>query len=271
MRQLRLFSRVVFVDWHGVLSIDPFWTSILQSSSHPLRAQLVAKLSEVFSQGSTADDWMRGIVTSQEIIGRMGIGLDRRFRADFLARRLDVDCARMRVNLQVLKVLRNLRPAVLVVLATDNMDCFARAFGQSHARPRRPAPGSESLADWARICDDIVCSSDIGALKAEDPVRFFGPFLSDYGLSFSDALLIDDRADNCEAFRQQGGSVVRWKMSAGDLGEVVESVTRWIETPPAHAPVADADDGFPYGRAARKADVLRSVQRNFPFATIAQR
>jgi FMN phosphatase YigB (HAD superfamily) len=199
----------------------------------------------------------------------MGIGLDRRFRDDFLARRLDMDCARMRVNVQLMQVLRNLRPAVLVVLATDNMDCFARTFGQSHARPRRSAAESESLADWARICDDIVCSSDVGTLKAEDPARFFGPFLSEYGLSFSDALLIDDRSDNCDAFRRQGGNVIQWRMANNDLGEVVAAVTQWIEAPRTEALVELSDIfGASYGRRTRAS---RYIQAALPFATIAGR
>ena len=28
---LALWRRVIFVDWHGVLSRDPFWISILQA------------------------------------------------------------------------------------------------------------------------------------------------------------------------------------------------------------------------------------------------
>ena len=40
MGQLLLpFCRwVIFVDWHGVLSRDPFWTSILNNDRHRLRA-----------------------------------------------------------------------------------------------------------------------------------------------------------------------------------------------------------------------------------------
>jgi FMN phosphatase YigB (HAD superfamily) len=241
MRQLRLFSRVVFVDWYGVLSLDPFWTSILESSSHPVHAELAAKVRTVFADESTVNDWMRGVLSAHDVITRMGIGLDRRFRHDFLARRLDLDCARMRVNVELLQVLRNLRPAVLVVLATDNMDCFARTFGQSHARRRRSPAASDRLADWARICDDIVCSSEVGTLKAEDPARFFGPFFAEYGLSFSDALLIDDRVENCAAFRREGGSAVQWKMSSNDPGEVVAAVTSWVETPRTSEPLSLED------------------------------
>jgi len=84
------------------------------------------------------------------------------------------------------------------------------------------------MAGWAVVCDDIICSSEVGALKAEDPVGFFGPWLSEYDLSFSNALLIDDRADNCDAFRGQGGSAVQWKMRENDISEVRQSVGRWL-------------------------------------------
>ena len=33
MTQLPLCGRAIFCDWHGVLSRDPFWVSILSSAS----------------------------------------------------------------------------------------------------------------------------------------------------------------------------------------------------------------------------------------------
>jgi hypothetical protein len=201
MRQLPLWRRVVFVDWHGVLSRDPFWTSIRESATHPLRGPLEAGLAGIFAKESaTANEWMKGLLSSDDVIAAMGIRPDRRFRDDFLARRLDVDCARMKVNVELFEVLRKIKAHACVVLATDNMDCFARTFDQVRARVRRIRPESETLADWAIICDDIICSSDVGALKAEDPVGFFGCWLAGNGMGFSDAALIDDRADNCAAF-----------------------------------------------------------------------
>ena len=49
MRQptLPLWNRVNFVDWHGVLSRDPFWTSILGRPRHPPRTVAETKLGEV--------------------------------------------------------------------------------------------------------------------------------------------------------------------------------------------------------------------------------
>jgi hypothetical protein len=227
MRQVALSGRVIFSDWHGVLSRDPFWTSIRGSATHPLHAQLEAGMAGVFGQG-TANDWMKGLLSSDQVITDMGIQLDRRFREDFLARRLDIDCARMAVNAELFEVLRAIRAEAMVVIATDNMDCFARAFEHARNRPRRRARPWETLADWAVICDDIICSSQARALKSEDPQTFFGPWLQAHDLGFADAVLIDDRADNCEAFTSQGGAAIQWKMGTHAIGEAISQLQQWL-------------------------------------------
>ncbi len=229
-KQLRLclLRRVVFVDWHGVLSRDLFWSSILGSDHHPLRTQLEGGLGKVFSGASTADAWMKGLVSSRQVVSNMGISLDGRFREDYLVRRLNDDCVRMRVNVELLEFLRSLRSTAAVVLATDNMDCFATAFEQARRRRRRSSLDTRTLAGWADFCDDIICSSDVGRLKAEDPPGFFGGWLAENGLWFDDALLIDDKVDNCEAFRGAGGHSVQWRMGADTVEELTKAIGPWI-------------------------------------------
>jgi FMN phosphatase YigB (HAD superfamily) len=230
MRQIPLSGRVVFVDWHGVLSRDPFWVSIRESSTHPLRGQLDANLAHVFSpETNIANDWMKGLLSSEQVIDAMDVRLDRRFRDDFLAQRLLVDCRKMRVNVELFQVLRQLKSTAMIVLATDNMDCFQQTFVRARRRSRRPTPGSQTLADWAIVCDDIVCSSEVGALKAEDPIGFFGEFLTRYGLDFADAALVDDRSDNCEAFANKGGTPVQYKLTSGDVHEVRSKLLQWLD------------------------------------------
>jgi hypothetical protein len=229
MKQMPLWDRVIFCDWHGVLSRDPFWVSIRSSATHPLHARLEAGMAEVFnSETGLANEWMKGLLSSGQIIDEMGIRLDRRFRDDFLARRLDLDCARMRVNAELFELLRLMRAEAMVVIATDNMDCFARAFDQAQRRRRSPASERETLADWAAICDDLICSSHVTALKAEDPQAFFGPWLASGGMRFADAVLIDDRADNCAAFIACGGAAIRWKMGTDDISDVSGALKRWL-------------------------------------------
>jgi hypothetical protein len=230
MRQVPLSGRVIFSDWHGVLSRDPFWVSICGSATHSLHARLEAGMAGVFASGQdTATDWMKGLLSSDQVITDMGIQLDRRFRDDFLARRLDIDCAIMAVNAELFEVLRAVRAEAMVVVATDNMDCFARAFERARSRPRRRARPRETLADWAVICDDIICSSQAGTLKSEDPQTFFGPWLAAHGLGFADAVLIDDRADNCQAFTSQGGAAIQWKMGTHATGEAISQLEQWLD------------------------------------------
>jgi hypothetical protein len=230
MDQVPLSGRVIFCDWHGVLSRDPFWTSIRNSATHPLHDQLEAGMAGVFDPArNIASEWMKGLVSSDQVITQMGIQLRGRFADDFLARRLDLDCARMKVNVAVFEVLRVIRAEAIVVIATDNMDCFARAFTRARRRGRRPAGDRETLADWAVICDDIICSSQAGTLKSEDPQAFFGPWLAAHGVSFTDTVLIDDRADNCAAFTSRGGTAIPWKMGASDVSDLAGRLRQWLD------------------------------------------
>jgi hypothetical protein len=230
MNQVPLSGRIVFSDWHGVLSRDPFWTSIRRSATHPLHAQLEASMADVFDPGrNVANEWMKGLLSSDQVIAEMGIQLHGRFRDDFLARRLDLDCARMTVNVELFEVLRLIRAEAMVVVATDNMDCFARAFEHARHRRRPLKRDRETLTDWAVICDDIICSSQAGALKSEDPQMFFGPWLAARGVGFTDAVLIDDRADNCAAFTGQGGTAIQWKMGTNDISDITCQLRQWID------------------------------------------
>jgi hypothetical protein len=116
-----------------------------------------------------------------------------------------------------------------VVIATDNMDCFACAFELARRRRRHLKPGRDTLADWAVICDDIICSSQAGALKSEDSRTFFGPWPAVHGVGFEDAVLIDDRADNCAAFTGQGGTAIRSKMGTSHISDVTSQLRQWLD------------------------------------------
>ncbi len=229
MTQVPLWGRVIFSDWHGVLSRDPFWLSIRGSATHPLYAQLEAGMAGVFASERTANEWMTGLLSSSQVIAGMGIRLDKRFRDDFLARRLDLDCSRMRVNADLFAVLRAMRTESMVVIATDNMDCFSRAFARARRSRHRRAPERDTLADWADICDDIICSSDVATLKADDPRTFFGTWLDQHGMRFADAVLIDDRADNCAAFVECGGTAIQWKLGTNHIGDATAALKQWLD------------------------------------------
>ena len=233
---LPLWRHVVFVDWHGVLSRSPFWSSIVTDPRHPLNRPLRARLGRLFGDLDVMTAWMTGARATPDVVAAMGVENVPRYGTDYLCRQLERDCRSMRVNVELLRALQPVRERAFVVVATDNVDTFADVFRRLAARPSTVAP-DDSLGAWATACDDLLCSSDVHALKGSDPQAFFGPYLAACGLGFADALLIDDRSDNCTAFRAAGGTALRWTMHTDPLDEVTTTLATWLDSTPTHRPV----------------------------------
>jgi FMN phosphatase YigB (HAD superfamily) len=191
--QFTLWPRVLFVDWHGVLSKAPLWHSIRANFRHPFRARLEPKTAELFgTQWQTVEAWMRGRHTTEEIVNLLAIEQPQSANNDYFIRKLYHDCRTMPLHKPLIEALHSLSASWNVVIATDNMDCLV-----TMARQRR---------DIRSFSDDLISSSDVGVLKAESPVQFFGAWLEIHGLTFSDAVLLDDGRENCRAFEQAGGT-----------------------------------------------------------------
>lgn len=203
--QLTLSRWVIFVDWHGVLSRAPFWHSILWNDRHPYHREIDERTGELFRDGTLIDAWMRGNVSTADVLAQVEVQLDRRAGEGFLARRLLADCRNMPLADELTRTLYLLRAQADVVIATDNADCFVEA-----------AKGRRDL----RFADGLLSSSDLGVLKAENPAEFFRPWLSARGLRFDSAVLVDDNSDNCDAFESQGGAAIHvtgQEQAAADL------------------------------------------------------
>jgi hypothetical protein len=262
--RLPLF-RVVFVDWHGVLSHDPFWASVLDARTGGLRLALRRRLEEVFSS-ELANTWMRGEASVDHVVGPLSEALGGRRRGDFLRRRLREDCLSMQVDMELASCLRGLAPQPLLVLATDNTHDFESAFRWANERAR-DNPRAGTLRGLAPIFEDIICSSRTRVFKAEDPELFFGPWLAANGLRFNDALLIDDRPDNCDAFERCGGTAVRWSNHPAEREDALHTIGRFSQGPPPERASwlaepehqAACAPGGPARRAARSPADSRSI------------
>lgn len=207
---LPLFGRVIFVDWHGVLSNDVFWSSILDKPTHPLHEDLTRATGALFSgQQEYVRDWMRGKLATEDIIKNCAVRLDRRFRPDFLFRRLQRDCRQMAVNTFLVEALRTVYHDTYIVLATDNITLFPIAARSNPA--------------LCGIIDSVICSATAGVLKTDSIVEFFGPWLEAHSLSFADALLLDDNATTCSNFCAHGGSAIHVKC----LNSVATELKSW--------------------------------------------
>ena len=211
---LPLWNRVVFVDWNGVLSNDIFWSSIRNNPSHQCHKLLNIASSSLFAgHDERLDAWMRGQLRTDDIVHSLGVSLDRRFRPDFLTRRLREDCRKMACNQLLIKELRKVTSKTLVVLATDNMDCFLE---QAHLIP-----------DIRTLFDEILCSSSIGTLKHEDVNRFFGSWLDQNRLTFAQSILLDDSLDTCRQFQAAGGKAIH----VTSIHDAIEKFQIWFNGP----------------------------------------
>jgi hypothetical protein len=229
--KLKLWEKVIFVDWHGVISTDPFWQSITKNENHPLINQLKQACEKLFNnENDVLWPWMRGEFQANQIIDMMNIQLDRRFLKDFLSRRLISDCKKMVCNKELISFLEKIRQKAFVVLATDNMDCFLDAFQISQKYYRTKFSDETTLRTIASHFDEILCSANLGVLKSENSEKFFGTWLSWHDLSFENSLLLDDREDNLVSFEKLGGKGVLYKQKEKDSYEkAFEIVRAWIE------------------------------------------
>jgi hypothetical protein len=209
--KLPLWDRAIFVDWNGVLSNDLFWASILSNVKHPLRPGLRTALQRIFDNSELVNEWMRGTLSSRQIIDELNLALDKRFSNTFLERRLLQDCGRMLVNAALIAFLGDVAGRAFIVLATDNMDCFFQQISISRCsrRTRSLLNGNLQLRHIGSRFDDVLCSSALGTLKSDNPIRFFGDWLYRHALSFSQALLLDDSETTCRIFERSGGTAIR--------------------------------------------------------------
>jgi FMN phosphatase YigB (HAD superfamily) len=212
--QRRLWQRCVFVDWHGVLCDQPFWHSITENSRHQQQRALTEALERLFSdRAGLVEAWMRGRVSATRVVDSLPEPKDRRCQPDFLHRRLLEDCRTMTPRPELLEILGKLPELTLLVIATDNMDCF------SDSVPR--------VRPLSRVFHVALCSSDLGVLKAESPERFFGQLLSDHDLPPSEAILIDDSDQNCSRFERFGGHAIRFR----DVSQTARELAHWAHSP----------------------------------------
>ena len=193
--RLPLWQRVLFVDFNGVLNHDPFWSSILTAKAQEMRVPVQSFVSRVFSDETFVRDWMRGVHSAEDAIRRFDAPTLPKAKDGFMLERLIQDCVSMSLDGELVQVLQKIRQHSLVVLATDNMDCFVNAIDKN--------------LEIRNTFDDVLCSCEIGVLK-EEPERFFAPWLKRHGLSFRDAVLVDDSAQNCHAFEKAGGSTLHF-------------------------------------------------------------
>jgi FMN phosphatase YigB (HAD superfamily) len=206
--RLPLWQYAIFVDWNGVLSNEPFWSSILGNPRHHLYREINVACKHLFDEQNIhlVHAWMRGAVDASQIAEALSIQTRNRVQPSYLLRKLYRDCRRMNCNQELLSVLQDAKRSCFLVLATDNMDCFSDQVLQ--------------IDDVRRSFDAILSSSVIGTLKSDSIERFFGPWLNAHAIPFERALLLDDSPSTCTAFQQAGGFAIHVRTAAQAISEL---------------------------------------------------
>lgn len=220
-----IFETVVFFDWFGTLSTSRFWDGITEARRHALKRRLSERLQKFFSvEKETISLWMRGELTDADVVEHLEVPLPRHYREDYLHRALHRDCRASTVRPGMAELVRGLRSRALVVIATDNMACFLAAV--------------PIVLNEAAPVDAILSSTERRVLKAEDPQRFFAPMLDATGFAFSHAILIDDCAKTCIAFRELGGRAYQYTSMPRLLEELGRDPAEAVRGAARHAALA---------------------------------
>lgn len=191
--------KTLFVDFDGTICHDRFWRSLPNNENTLIQDFLFT------GKNSIIVDWMRGAYTSEEINKLVAneTGLD----YEYLWNTFTEDCKTMRVSLEVLDFINQLRSKFHVVLITGNMDCFSRFTSPS--------------LQLNKYFDVIVNSSDEKQLKTdEDGASFLKYVRGEIG----DAILIEDSEKSCQTFKNIGGKPYQIKQPS-DIFTYLKSVS----------------------------------------------
>ncbi|HEY3992338.1 MAG TPA: HAD hydrolase-like protein [Ktedonobacteraceae bacterium] len=181
----------LFIDWHNTLSTSLFWGH-LQDAAHTNHRfyRILQPLPPDIHQ-TLFTPWMRGQVTSEEVIYAMSEKLNLDYH--LIWQEFIRGCQSMQlVSEEIPSLISQIRArGVKVVIATNNTDSFSRWT----------VPSLKLL----EIFDAILNSADVRGLKwdvdAKGQSLFFADFLHGQGIHPGESILIDD--NNSEMARER--------------------------------------------------------------------
>ncbi len=145
--------KCVFIDWHNTLSVSRFWGHL--EGGTPEERRLFRRIEAALygNLGDLLGPWMRGGLTTEGVM--RAVARDAGLDYGLVLREFIAGCRAMRfVDAEVTDLVLALRAnGRRVVIATDNMDSFARWTAPS--------------LGLAAIFDDILSSAELRAMKGD--------------------------------------------------------------------------------------------------------
>lgn len=205
---------ILFVDFNGVISYNPFWNSLI-NPEHKLH-RYYFKIEELLFKGENkiedlVNDWMLGKYTSEEIHKIIAENIDVNERELFNI--FCEDCKKLDISTKILKILQKLKKNWYCILRTDNMDSFHR-----FTLPTNPI--------LSKSFHEIHSSYQTKTLKRSDGGKKFIDTINSKGFEIKNCIMIDDGQKNCDLFVELGGKAFCTK----NEDEVVEVLKKLCAT-----------------------------------------
>jgi len=183
-------SKILFVDFNGVLSYKHFWFSLAES--HPRTKSKIEDY--LFNQNpQLVKDWMNGAYTSEQIVHQLCE--DRGIDYDNIWQVFVQDCKDIDVSKPILNKLNQMKDEFYLVHSTGNMDSFNR-----WTLPANPL--------MSEVFDRIDNSYDFGYQKNHNEGKYFKDTIALLGFNPDQAYVIDDSTKVCQVFADLGGTAL---------------------------------------------------------------
>ena len=182
-------KNILFVDFNGVISYNPFWASLKKPSS---AMHYLSKPIETFLFKNNFDlvvGWLKGKYTTEQIHDFLEKGMKIKFNKNELLKIFADDCAKIDISKKIMNELKQLKKHFKIVLMTDNMDTLNRFT----------IPNNPILNE---VFDCIVNSYDLKMCKRDNNCKAFVDIVKKFNASAPHSFLIDDSPKNCDAFEK---------------------------------------------------------------------
>jgi len=178
---------IVFVDYYQTLTADSYWRTL----DGPVRNEVESYLyNEKFGMFVA---WMQGEYTDKEIHQKLADKL--RYDFNMLWEGFIKGARTVSVNPDVEAFLREHDSDILLILATDNFNCFDEFV----------VPNSPALSHF----DNIYNSYNLKKTKLENGQSLFNDLADKVGGDLSSSYLLEDNPNICKAFEKVGKKAVQ--------------------------------------------------------------
>lgn len=204
-------KNILFIDFNGVISYEPFWFSLKNNEKYSKDFELIENF--LFKQNrKIISDWMLGGYSTEDVHNILQKELN--IPAEIISI-FKKDCENLDISSKILQKVNELRKFYYCILATDNMDSFVRFT----------LPNRKELTE---SFDEINDSYTMKQCKSSFDGLYFKKKITEKRAIIENSILIDDSPNNCKVFESIGGQSYQVK-NENDVLKALSSILSKVE------------------------------------------